>query len=153
MRTANTQAMAEAAAAAAEEAALQVAEIQKNDRIATLTARMAAAKAARCAQEAKTCVAYARKFAKGAADQDAIALAEESAEAAKKYAVIAAEKAKWRSNPSNASAQSLLSQEQRFEDEIDAIESAWDEGDIDALVQLGALSPYIARHLKADMRS
>ena len=79
--------------------------------------------------------------------------AESAAENAKKYATVAAEKAKWRSNPSNASAQSLLSQEQRFEDEIDEIEAAWDSGDIDSLVQLGALSPFIARHLKAEMRS
>lgn len=144
--------LANSANAAAQEAMLLVAEIQKNDRIATLTARMAAAKAARCAQEALTCFVYAQRFAKGS-EKSFVAFAEEAAQAAKNYATIAAEKAKWRSNPSHDASRSLMSQEQRFEDEIEEIEAAWDSGDIDTLVQLGALSPHLARHLKADMRS
>ena len=144
--------MASAANEAAREAAIQLAEIEKNDRIATLAARAAAARAARCAQEALSCYAYAQKFAKSAADHAAVGMAEDAAMAARRSAKVAAEKAKWRSNPSHASAESLMSQEQRFEDEIDQIEAAWDSGDIDTLVELGALSSYLARHLKADMR-
>jgi hypothetical protein len=152
MRRENSHEMAKAAEDAARSAAVHLAEMQKNDRIATLAARALAAKAARCAQEALACYAYAQKFAKSSADERAVQLAEKAALMAKDSAKIAAEKAKWRSNPSHASAESLMSQEQRFEDEIDQIEAAWDAGDVDALVDLGALSPYLARHLKADMR-
>ena len=147
-----SQEMADVAAEAAHEAAIQLAEIEKNDRIATLAARAAAARAARCAQEALSCYAYAQKFARSAADKTAVDMAEDAAISAKRSAQIAAEKAKWRSNPSHAGMDSLMSQEQRFEDEIDQIETAWDSGDVDTLVELGALSPYLARHLKVDMR-
>lgn len=142
MHERDIQHFAEAAANAASSAALVLAEIQKNDRIAALAARAAAAKAAAFAQEAEKYLAYTRKLSRSNMDAYAVRFAEEAADKAREYAQIAAEKAKWRTAP-----RMNPSHPEDFEAQVDAIEDAWEVGDFDELVALGALDPQLADEL------